>query len=135
MPDRTDITIGTGSDKLTTHGYWFTWFDSNRNSNVAMEANALISLGYGTIAQKTFNYSNSATAQQWIIISEDELAAYQAAAISTGIHSLHLDDDSVDGNRTVTGIFTPGGLQLQEVQRGINIIRYSDGTKKKVFVK
>lgn len=135
MPDRTDITIGTGGDKLTTHGYWFTWFDSSRNNNVSMEANALTTLGYGSIAQKTFNFSNSATAQQWIIISEDELAAYQAAVISTGIESIRPDGELVDGEKVVVGIFTPGGMQLQEVQRGINIIRYGDGTSKKVIVK
>lgn len=135
MPDRTDVTIGTGNAKLKTHGYWFTWYDSNRNNNYSMGANALNTLGYGTITQTVFDYSNSATVQQWIIISEDELAAYQAAAESTGIHAVEYNGETGEGEKAVVGIFTPGGMRLQELQRGINIIRYSDGTNKKVIVK
>ena len=135
MPDRTDVTIGTGNAKLKTHGYWFTWYDSNRNNNYSMGANALNTLGYGTITQTVFDYSNSATVQQWIIISEDELAAYQAAAESTGIHAVEYNGETGEGEKAVVGIFTPGGMRLQGLQRGINIIRYSDGTNKKVIVK
>ena len=32
MPDRTDVTIGTGKNTVTTHGYWFTW-DNRMDSN------------------------------------------------------------------------------------------------------
>ncbi|MBR1449503.1 MAG: hypothetical protein IJ588_12245 [Prevotella sp.] len=137
MPDRTDITIGTGTQKLKTHGYWFTWFDNgSRNSNMAMGANALNGSGYGTVTQAAFDFSNKATAQQWIIISEDELAAYRAAAISTGIRSINAEGEaSADSQKTVTGVFTTGGILLEEVQPGINIVRYSDGTSRKVILK
>ena len=137
MPDRTDITIGTGTQKFKTHGYWFTWFDNgSRNSNMAMGANALKTSGYGTISQVAFDYSNKASAQQWIIISEDELAAYRAAAVSTGIRSIAAEGEALaDGQKTVTGIFTPGGIRLEEALPGINIVRYSDGTSRKVILK
>lgn len=133
MPDRTDITIGTGSNTFTTHGYWFSWYDSG---NKAMQANTLGKItGYGSIPQTTLNFANSATSQQWIIISEDELEAYQAAAVATGIRSIAVDDKSIDGEKTVIGIYTTGGVQLNETQQGFNVIKYSDGTSKKIFVK
>ena len=133
MPDRTDVTLGSGSNKITTHGYWFTW---NSSGDKSMSANALGNItGYGSISQVSFNYSDSATSQQWIIISEDELEAYQAAAVATGIRSIALDDKSIDGEKTVIGIYTTGGVQLNETQQGFNVIKYSDGTSKKIFVK
>ena len=133
MPDRTDVTIGTGKDIITTHGYWFTWNDSGNKSMQANKAGK--ATGYGTIAQANFSYSNSATAQQWIIISEDELEAYRAAAVATGIQSINLDDKTASGSKIVVGIYNTGGMLMKETQKGLNIIRYSDGTTRKIFVK
>ena len=133
MPDRTDVTVGVGDTEITTHGYWFTWYDG---SNKSMNAAKLGSFtGYGQLQQVGFDYSDKATTQQWIIISEDELEAYQNAAIATGIGSIKVDDTDLNGEKTVVGIYTIGGVQLNETQSGFNIIRYSDGTSKKIFVK
>lgn len=133
MPDRKDVTIKQGAKKVTTHGYWFTWYESsNRWDNIAMSANALGKVtGYGTIGQATFDYSDKATAQQWIIISEDELAKYQAIAMATGIEVV----EEELGDKTVIGIYTPDGIQRKEIQKGFNIIKYDDNTTKKIFVK
>ncbi|MCH5176098.1 MAG: hypothetical protein J1F40_09440 [Prevotellaceae bacterium] len=133
MPDRTDVTINHDGKKITTHGYWFTWYNTE---NKAMQASALDEkTGYGTISQKTFNSSNSATNQQWIIISEDELENYNMRpAVPTDIGTITIDDKEVEGVKTVVGIYTIGGAKLSSTQPGINIIRYSDGTSKKVFV-
>lgn len=132
MPDRTDVTLGTGSQKITTHGYWLTWNDSG---NKAMVANVFIkSLGYGGVANTSFNFSNSATTQQWIIISEDELEAYKKIAVATNIHDV-TTKQTVCSNADVEGIYTANGMKMQQLQKGINIIRYKDGTNKKVFVK
>jgi len=133
MPDRTDVTVGVGDTKIKTHGYWFTWYDGK---NKAMNAAKLGSYtGYGALQQADFDFSDKATAQQWILISEDELEAYQAAAIATGIGSIKVDDADVNGEKTVVGIYTVGGVRLNETTSGFNIIRYSDGTSKKIFVK
>lgn len=132
MPDRTDITYGTEKNKFQTHGYWFIWDDSGTK---AMQANALLKLGYGPVAVAAINNASNATAQQWIIISEDELEAYQDAAIATGVRSISIDDKAPNGSKTVTGIYTTGGIQLQKSQKGFNIIKYSDGTTKTIFVR
>ena len=132
MPDRTDVTLGTGTQKLTTHGYWLTW---NDGSDKAMVANVYLnSLGYGGVAHAAFNFSNSATTQQWIIISEDELEAYKNIAITTNIQDV-TTKQAVCSNADVEGIYTADGLKMQQLKKGINIIRYKDGTNKKVFVK
>lgn len=133
MPDRTDVTVGVGDTEITTHGYWFTWYDSESK---AMNAAKLGSYtGYGALQQYGFDFSDEATTQQWIIICEDELEAYRDAAIATGIGSIKIEDGTPEGNKTVVGIYTIGGVQLNETQSGFNIIRYSDGTSKKIFVK
>lgn len=133
MPDRTDVTVGVGSSAFSTHGYWLTW---NDGSNKAMGAKTYIEkLGYGMLEQATFNYSNSATAQQWIIFSEDELEAYRQAAIATGIESVSLNEGGADGSKTVVGIWSADGVAKSKTGKGLNIIRYSDGSTKKIFVK
>lgn len=133
MPDRTDVTVGVGSSAFSTHGYWLTW---NDGSNKAMGAKTYIEKsGYGMLEQATFNYSNSATAQQWIIFSEDELEAYRQAAIATGIESVSLNEGSADDSKTVVGIWSADGVAKSKTGKGLNIIRYSDGSTKKVLVK
>lgn len=133
MPDRTDVTFDLDETKMTTHGYWFTWTDSDFKS---MAANALSSSnGYGSIAQATFDYSSNATKQMWLILSEDELASYQEKfAPADGIGSIQVDNQAT-GNRRVTGIYSANGIQLQKTQQGFNIIKYSDGSIKKIYVK
>ena len=99
-----------------------------------MSANTLGKItGYGSINQKTFDYSDNATAQQWIIISEDELEAYRQIAIATDIESVTADENGYN-SPSIAGIYTPGGMRLQKVQQGVNIIKYKDGSSKKIFV-
>ena len=74
MPDRTDVTLSGNNVSVTTHGYWFTWY--NGSENKAMKADKMGRM-YGGILQASFDYSDAATQQQWLIISEDELETYQ----------------------------------------------------------
>lgn len=132
LPDRKDVTLGTGTTKVTTHGFWFLWYNGD---NKAMQANQFTArLNYGNIAQGSLDFADSATEQQWIIISEDELETYQAIAVATGIQTITMDAPTPDGTKTVVGIYTIGGVPLQATQKGFNIIKYSDGSTKKIFV-
>ena len=129
MPDRTDVTITVGDNKITTHGYWFTW---NSSGDKAMQAGKMGN-SYGTISQVAFNYAETPS-QQWIIISEDELEQYgMKPSIPTNIGTVTIDGNDVE--KKVVGIYTIGGTKLNATQQGINIIRYSDGTSEKVLVK
>ncbi len=46
-----------------------------------------------------------------------------------------VSDITADGNDDVLGYYTTDGKKVPSLQRGVNIIRYSDGTTKKVLVK
>jgi hypothetical protein len=133
MPDRTNVTIGTTDTEITTHGFWFTWNDGSNRSMTASKFGTYT--GYGKVAPAGFDFSDKATAQQWIIISEKELDAYKKAAIATGIGSISVNDNKPNSTATVKNIYSVDGTQLQSIQPGINIIRYSDGTIRKVYAK
>ena len=126
MPDRTDVTINIEGKKNKTHGYWFTWGESSFKSMSA--ASFSNRRGYGSIPQEAFDFSNKATTQQWIILSEDELAAYQQKAIETSISAVNTSDEAI------VGIYTMDGILLNALQQGFNIVKYNNGQVKKIFV-
>lgn len=121
MPDRTDVYIGQGAQRFRTHGYWLTWDDSGAR---AMAANRFIDvIGYGTVARTDFSYSNAATSQQWVIISEDELERYREVYIASAIREVapaapsaadaavyDLQGRRVDGK--ARGIYIVGGKKV-----------------------
>ena len=126
MPDRTDVTIGTGSTAITTHGYWFTWEnDGNKAMSVAVYSAAR---GFGGATQAAFDYSDAATTQQWIIISEDELPAYRAAAVATAIHEMSSEAANA-GNADKT-VYDLQGRRIANPAKGLYIIN-----GKKIIVK
>lgn len=125
MPDRTDVTIG--NDDLKTHGYWFTW---NSGGNKSMSADALsTSSKTGKVSVANFDFSDNATKQQWIILSEDEIQKYWNVSVPDAIKQTDSECSSL------TGIYSINGTRLQNKQKGINILRYSDGSTKKIMVK
>ena len=131
MPDRVDVTIGSEKNSITTHGYWFTW---NDGENKAMSASAFTSIfGYGQASVAAFSFKNTATAQQWIIISEDELEAFKNALIATSIQDVNRHNDTM--NQEMKGIYNTDGRQLQQMRKGLNIVRYQNGDTRKVIVK
>ncbi len=130
MPDRKDVTLKAGTKKVTTHGYWLTW---NESGDKAMGANAMGRV-YGSTPQVSFDYRDSATSQQWIIISEDELPIYQEiATIATGLDIPVAEEaDPEKAEAQIEGIYNAAGMKLNGFEPGVNLIRYSDGTVKKV---
>lgn len=90
MPDRTDVTIGEKGD-FKTHGYWFTW---NNSGNRAMQATNM-SNGLCNVTGQAFNFSDTATNQQFIIISEDEMMQYYPSYAPKDVKG------DVDGNGIV----------------------------------
>lgn len=131
MPDRTDVTIELAGKSLKTHGFWFTWYADGNKSMTAADYSSRREIG--SITQTNFDYTDAATIQQWIILSEDELADYQAQAIATGVKDL--SSQSTTESKDVKGIYAPNGTQLQSVQKGVNIVKYGDGQAKKLYVK
>ena len=130
MPDRKDVTLKAGTKKVTTHGYWLTW---NENGDKAVQASKM-GRTYGSVSQVAFDYRDSATSQQWIIISEDELPIYQEiATIATGLDIPVAEEaDPEKAEAQIEGIYNAAGMKLNGFEPGVNLIRYSDGTVKKV---
>lgn len=69
------------------------------------------------------------------------LAAYVTGPINSTVKSRIMTEeangisDANAGNGIVTGIYNVSGAPVKSIQRGINIIRMSDGTTRKVFIK
>jgi len=133
MPDRTDVVIGIGSKAFFAHGYWLTWYNSGQKSLNAEGYS--MSRGYATVNEKDFDFADTATKQQWIIISEDEIEKYREVAILTAINSPEAAEGGTKGDKTVKGIYTANGIRIDKEQPGINIVKYADGTTRKIHVK
>ena len=131
MPDRTDVTITIADKQKKTHGYWFIWENSGSK---AMNADAYSRRKGYAISPKDFDYSDAATKQQWMILSEDELADYQEKAIATTIQDIDVDSSTANSQDKIVGIYTVNGVELKDLQKGINIVYYSNGQVKKIFV-
>jgi len=110
MPDRTDVTVKSGDTSIKTHGYWFTW---NENGNKALQAHASKKDGNPAIAD--FNYANSATKQQWIILSEEEMQQLHATVSA-------IEELKSEANLPSDRIYDLNGRLLQTPQRGLMIV-------------
>ena len=107
MPDRTDVTFPTATDQLTTHGYWIT-------GSHTLSANA------SKVSFSSFDFSDAATHQQWIILSEDEITEYWPA--TTGILELPTPD-----TQSSTATYNLNGQRVNGNAKGIVI---KNGKKK-----
>ncbi len=132
MPGRNVLTIGPVGAQTKLLSYWFTWVDGNIKSMSCGTFNDMFN--YGPLHNSTFSYSNSAKTQRFVILSEEEYEKFQEQLIATGVQSVTQGDKAIVGNRTVVGIYTADGTRMEQTKRGINIIRYSDGTSKKIMV-
>lgn len=127
MPGRTDVSIPNEGHKINTYGYWFTWENSGSK---AMEMKALgNTTGYGSNSISGFDFSDKATAQRYVIIPASELM------ITVGVNSPKTDNVIDNEAKTVSGIFSADGMSLSSMQKGVNIVKYTDGTSKKIYIK
>lgn len=131
MPGRKDLVINEGSTTFTAPSFWFTW---NNSGDKAMTLSTLNkSTNYGTASITNFNFSDAGgTTQRYIIISEDELEAYETAALPTGIHSTTAENEpdaaastavySIDGRLIKTIPAGTRSLNDLRLPRGIYMI-------------
>ena len=134
----TSVTIGSGVKKIGNYAFSsgvnlssinvnmnipieidesvFEYTGGNYSSNIIYLA-ATLNVPTGTKAL----YSNVASWKNFMNIQEPEP---EPSAIN-----------NVNGNTTSSTYYTVGGAQLKNAQRGLNIVRMSDGTTRKVMVK
>lgn len=129
MPGRVDVTTKVNGKNKKTYGYWFTW---NAGGNKGMQLGAANTFtGVGTCKVVNFDFSDKATDQRYIILSGEELGFEN---IYTSIENV-TRPSTVLQNRVVSSIYNLSGVKVPALQHGINIVKYSDGTSEKVYVK
>lgn len=130
MPGHNDVIVGSGTKKYTSQSYWLTWSESEGDKS--LEAKALSqTTGVGQLSKVSFSLANSAKAQRYIFISEDDIANFEGIANPDGIKTVQTDDFG-HVTPTVIGVYTLGGVRLEQPVHGINVLRYSDGSSRVV---
>lgn len=134
LPGRKDVTItGETGATFTAPTYWFTW---NNSGNKSVQLKAKNELGNGTVGISDFNFSDAGgTSQRFMLISEDQLAASAEAIVVTNIAGVYAHDPAVAPGTWAAGIYSPDGRKLPHTVKGVNIIRNSDGSSRKVYIK
>jgi len=131
MPDRTDVELQTKEGTKKTHGYWMTW---NASGDKALSAGTINSTtGYYKVTTTSFNFADTATTQQWIILSEDEIKEF-GVEVPTVIKDVQMTE-STNADKKQTGIYNANGMRINTMQKGLNIVKFSDGTAKKIFIR
>lgn len=87
MKGRNDVTVGTGDDVYTTRGYWIIYPEATLNPYCLGSTSA----GRSTVA--TFDLSDAATNQRWVILAADEIDNFENSIISERQSEL---DDMLD---------------------------------------
>ncbi len=126
----TDMTIGSGMTSIEEWAfYWCTALSNITSLNPEPPA----------CAEYTFYYVPTSTCVLTVPAGAKHDYSY-ADVWRTFSHIVELDADPVadiaDGRQAVeTGHYTLDGRQASSAQRGLNIIRYSDGSVRKVLVR
>lgn len=126
MPGRPDVKLKFGDKTIKTYGYWFTW-DNGGNKAMEMKECGAVT-GYGGNSITAFNFSNSASAQRYIIIAKEDIP------VSTSIMTPSINSEEASKAMPYS-VYSVDGKMRSNLHKGINIIKYADGTCKKVFVK
>lgn len=77
MRGRVPVTLGSGSHRVNTRGYYVIHPASVSNPPV------MVAKGDGTTAAENFNIAKSATTQRWVLLTADYLPTFDAAAVKT----------------------------------------------------
>lgn len=125
MPARINMEIQAGDEVLKLKPYWF----ARGNRECDPKVIAITSGNIASVSTPTLDFSDKATNQFWLICTAQEaeqiMKANQSEYDAIEVHP-------VNNSREVESYFTPSGLQISKPRRGVNIVKYTDGTTKKV---
>ena len=134
----------SGSDDVTVQGfkYWKSeGSGSNRVSSTDIPSNAKTIEASGTVMEvslsdldydSSYNYVVFATTSKGTYYGE--IKTFKTANAPTGIDTIKMDNASTDGVHEIAR-FNMQGRRIAIPEKGINIVKMSDGTTKKVLVK
>ncbi len=108
------------------------WAEGGETQSVTVSGNSLTYTLENLTPETTYTYYAFATLASGSTIYGEEVEFTTLEATETGITNVEangLDDENIEG------YYTPDGRAIGAPQRGVNIIRYNDGTTKKVLIK
>ncbi len=126
----TELTIGNSVTKISDYAFHACW---------SLESIISLNPEPPACGSNVFDYVPTSTCV--LYVPEGTLEAYSTAYAWKDFLNIidnqpnAIDDIMTNGNAEAVGYYTTDGKQVPTLQRGINIVRYSDGTAKKVLVK
>jgi len=131
-----------GSDNVTSQGFMY-WKTSNgaraeAGSNVTVPKDAMTVEAKGNMMTATLeglDYESTYSYVAFMTTSEGETFYGELQSFQTGEDTSGVETLVNKANDSKTAIYDIRGRRLDAPQRGINIIRMSNGVTKKVFVK
>lgn len=69
-----------------------------------------------------------------VMVYEQDGKKYQSEPMSTNVVTSGIDKVATD-NKVVVGYYAVDGSKRQQLEKGVNVVKYSDGSSKKIIVK
>ena len=128
-----------GTDNVTSQGfkYWKNVAGARgAASDISANAKTVEANGQVMTAQLTgLDYESDYCYVAFVTTSENETFYGEMQTFKTGVDTSGIEDARVTKEPTVTARYDLRGRRLNAPQTGVNILKMSDGTTRKVFVK
>ncbi|MBR5963939.1 MAG: leucine-rich repeat domain-containing protein [Bacteroidaceae bacterium] len=134
--------VQRGTDNIVSQGFLY-WKDSSKASGKANHAPSIPNTALkievdGTVMETTItdlDYETTYHYVAFVTTSEGESYYGEELSFTTGEDLTGVEEFASENDVYCEGIYDLSGHRLAQTQKGINIIRFSDGTAKKVFIR
>lgn len=117
MRSRIDVKVGNGDTQMCVRGYWLIHPEHKQNPS------CLVAIANGAVSTASFTLSNTATVQRWLLLSADEVKAFESASVGSGIDELDFTSTEDTSIYSVTGVrVCPDATDLSTLPAGVYII-------------
>ncbi len=120
-------TVTVGSEDVLEQGFEY-WAEGGEIQTIAMSEQMMAVTLTGLASNTTYIYRAYAKTDGGTTYGEE-------VTFTTLEDTDAVSDITANGNAEATGYYTTDGKQVPTLQKGMNIIRYSDGTTNKVLVR
>lgn len=122
MPSRQMLTFDLNGVQMTVKPYWFA------RANRDIEPEVLIGASTPAVSTGKLDFYDTATPQHWAFLAVDDLAP-----LATGISEI--SKEANEGTE-VQGYYDVTGASIEQPrEHGVTIVRYKNGSSKKIFRK
>ena len=118
MRSRIDVEVGSGDTQMNVRGYWLIHPEHKQNPS------CLVAIANGAVSTASFTLSNTATVQRWLLLSADEVKAFEIASVGSRIDELEFTPSEDTSIYSITGVrVRPDAADLNALPAGVYIIR------------